>query len=246
MKKFFSLILAFTVCASLLAGCGESAVNGDTAVPNLIQFEEPDSSQPVVTISVKDYGDIKIVLYPEQAPKTVENFVRLAEEDYYDGVVFHRIIVDFMIQGGDPTGTGRGGHSIWNKSFKDEFSNDLYCFNGALCMANSGPNTNGSQFFIVQNNDAEDYDYEGTIQYNEAQGRGRTYFSDNVKEKYAEVGGTPWLDGMHTVFGQVIKGMDVVNDMARTQTDENDKPLDPVRIEDVSVEYNDYQLPAEE
>ena len=98
-----------------------------------------------------NHGDIKVQLFDELVPKTVKNFVELAKQGYYDGVIFHRVIPDFMIQGGDPTGTGMGGESIYGKTFEDEFSNQLYNLNGALSMANAGPNTNGSQFFIVTN-----------------------------------------------------------------------------------------------
>jgi len=104
---------------------------------------------PKATIKT-NHGEILIQLFPEQAPKTVENFVGLAKKGYYDGVIFHRVINDFMIQGGDPTGTGMGGESIWGAPFEDEFSNELFNIRGALSMANAGPATNGSQFFIVQ------------------------------------------------------------------------------------------------
>ena len=96
-------------------------------------------------------GEILIQLFPEQAPRTVENFIGLAKKGYYDGVIFHRVIPDFMIQGGDPTGTGMGGESIFGEKFEDEFSKELFNLRGALSMANAGPNTNGSQFFIVNN-----------------------------------------------------------------------------------------------
>ncbi|MDQ7968000.1 peptidylprolyl isomerase, partial [Pseudomonas plecoglossicida] len=96
-------------------------------------------------------GDITVQLFPEQAPKTVKNFVELAKKGYYDGVIFHRVIPDFMIQGGDPTGTGMGGESIYGEAFEDEFSRDVFNLRGALSMANAGPNTNGSQFFVVTN-----------------------------------------------------------------------------------------------
>ncbi|MEE0897523.1 MAG: peptidylprolyl isomerase, partial [Acutalibacteraceae bacterium] len=95
-------------------------------------------------------GEIKVKLFPEGAPKTVENFTTHAKKGYYNGLIFHRVIKDFMIQGGDPTGTGMGGESIWGDSFEDEFDVKLHNIKGALSMANAGPNTNGSQFFIVQ------------------------------------------------------------------------------------------------
>jgi len=95
-------------------------------------------------------GAIKIKLFPEFAPKTVENFLGHAKSGYYNGIIFHRVIQDFMIQGGDPTGTGMGGESIWGDSFEDEFSDKLFNLRGALSMANAGPNTNGSQFFLYK------------------------------------------------------------------------------------------------
>src|SRR3989442_571252 len=126
---------------------------------------------------------------------TVEIFTKLARDGFYNGVIFHRVIPDFMIQGGDPTGTGRGGPGY---TFEDEF-NDHKVEKGALAMANAGPNTNGSQFFIVT------------------------------------ADACPWLDGKHTVFGQVKDGMDVVDEIAQVPTGANDKPLAEVRIESVAV-----------
>lgn len=226
MKK---LLAVLTVICSLFAltSCGGSA--------NLIQLEDPQAGQKIATISVEGMGDIKIMLFEEQAPKAVENFVTHAQNGYYDGVVFHRVIEDFMIQGGDPTATGTGGHSIWNQNFEDEFSDDLYCFRGALCMANSGENTNGSQFFIVQASEVEDSIFTQSVSYHASQGRGRTSYPKNVKETYKKIGGTPHLDGMHTVFGQVIEGMDVVDEIAKVKTNENDKPLQNVKITTITI-----------
>ncbi len=102
-------------------------------------------------------GDIEVIFYTKEAPKAVENFITHAKNGYYDNLIFHRVIKDFMIQGGDPTGTGCGGESIWGEPFKDEFSNNVKHDYGALSMANSGPNTNGSQFFIVQNKDGAEW-----------------------------------------------------------------------------------------
>jgi len=101
-------------------------------------------------------GEIKILLFPDAAPKAVENFTTHAKNGYYNGLIFHRVIPDFMIQGGDPTGTGMGGESIWGKPFEDEFSPDYHNLRGALSMANAGPGTNGSQFFIVQESSVSD------------------------------------------------------------------------------------------
>ncbi len=188
------------------------------------QLELERVSGPTAVIST-NYGDITVQLFPEQAPKTVENFVTLARRGYYDGVNFHRVIADFMIQGGDPTGTGDGGESAFGEPFADEFSKKLFNLRGALSMANAGPNTNGSQFFIVQN---QHLSPEMNVQMEVAG------YPKKVIEAYAN-GGTPWLDFHHTVFGQVIAGMDVVDQIAACATDAQDKPQQDVTIQTVKV-----------
>jgi len=160
-----------------------------------------ESKEMTVAIINTNMGKIEIELFADKTPKTVENFVGLAEKGYYKGVIFHRVIDKFMIQGGDPTGTGRGGESIWGKPFEDEIVKSLvFDKPGYLAMANAGPNTNGSQFFIT-------------------------------------VVPTSWLNGKHTIFGQVINGMDVVNAISKVQTSKPDnKPLKDVVIESVKIE----------
>jgi cyclophilin family peptidyl-prolyl cis-trans isomerase len=147
-------------------------------------------SQAVMNTSA---GPITFELFDADAPETVANFKKLAGDGFYDGLIFHRIIKDFMIQGGCPQGTGTGGPGY---TFKDEF-NDHKIVRGALAMANAGPNTNGSQFFIVTTDAA------------------------------------PWLDGKHTVFGQVTDGMDAVDALEALPTDARDKPKEPAGIETV-------------
>ena len=142
-----------------------------------------------------NHGAVAVELFDDDAPKTVENFRKLAGEGFYDGVTFHRVIPDFMIQGGDPTGTGSGGPGY---TFEDEF-NDNPVARGALAMANAGPNTNGSQFFIVT------------------------------------ADACPWLDGKHTVFGQVTDGMDVVDAISAVETEPGDRPRETVSIERVEL-----------
>ena len=141
-------------------------------------------------------GTIDIELFDDDAPKTVANFKKLAGDHFYDGVIFHRVIPDFMIQGGDPEGTGRGGPGY---TFQDEI-NQHKVVRGALAMANAGPNTNGSQFFIVT------------------------------------TGAAPWLDGKHTVFGEVTAGMETVDAIESLPTDGHDRPVDPPRIESIEVD----------
>ncbi|QZY76252.1 peptidylprolyl isomerase [Limosilactobacillus fermentum] len=179
----------------------------------------------VQAIIKTNQGDIKLQLFPDQAPKTVKNFVELAKQGYYKGVIFHRVIPDFMIQGGDPTGTGAGGESIYGQAFEDEFSEELFNFKGALSMANAGPNTNGSQFFIVTNENVP-ADMVGQMK---AAG-----YPDEVIARYQE-GGTPWLDFHHTVFGQVIEGMDVAQKISQVKRDFRDRPEEDVVIEDVEI-----------
>ena len=142
-----------------------------------------------------NHGAIELELFEGEAPTTVENFRKLAADGFYDGVIFHRIIPDFMIQGGDPTGTGTGGPGY---TFEDEF-NAHPVARGALAMANAGPNTNGSQFFIVT------------------------------------ADACPWLDGKHTVFGQVTNGMDVVDKISAVETDAADRPREDVVIERIDL-----------
>ncbi len=175
-------------------------------------------------------GDMSFELLPDAAPKAVENFVTHAKNGYYDGLIFHRVIKDFMIQGGDPTGTGCGGESIWGSPFRDEFNLEARNYYGALSMANSGPNTNGSQFFIVQAKDVPDSLLE---QMEELKEQG---YPQEVIDKYKEVGGTPWLDFHHTVFGNIIDGTDVLEDIASTRTGMGDKPVYDVVIETINIE----------
>ncbi|MBA4536040.1 peptidylprolyl isomerase [Bacillus aquiflavi] len=171
-------------------------------------------------------GTIKIKLFPEYAPKTVENFVTHSKNGYYDGVTFHRVIDDFMIQGGDPDGTGRGGESIYGHPFEDEFSDKLFNLRGALSMANAGPNTNGSQFFIVQNN-SMDPSFKGQLE--------KAGYPKEIIDAFIEMGGTPYLNFKHTVFGQVIEGMDVVDKIAKVEVDYSDKPVEDVIIKKITV-----------
>jgi peptidylprolyl isomerase len=150
----------------------------------------PKSKKPASRVILDTtQGKIEIILYPEKAQMTVENFVGLVRKGYYDGIIFHRVIPGFMIQGGDPTGTGRGGESLWGRPFQDEFRSGLkFDKPGILAMANSGPDTNGSQFFIT-------------------------------------VAPTPWLNNHHTIFGEVVKGYDVVEKIEKTTTGPGNLPL---------------------
>ncbi|WP_345977225.1 peptidylprolyl isomerase [Sulfurimonas sp. HSL3-7] len=157
----------------------------------LAKTDKTATKHPIAVLETTQ-GTIEIELRPDIAPLAVENFMTHIKNGYYNGLIFHRIIKDFMIQGGDPTGTGRGGQSIWKKPFKDEFKPNV-TFNkaGILAMANAGPGTNGSQFFVT-------------------------------------TAPTPWLNGRHTIFGYVIKGMDSIdklNNVPTTGRSGGDRPL---------------------
>lgn len=195
------------------------------------QLAPPKAGDKVAEI-ITSHGSIKVKLFPKQAPMAVSSFISLAEQDYFDGMIFHRVMNDFMIQGGDPTATGYYGESAYGEDFEDECQRNLYNFRGALSMANSGANTNGSQFFIVQTDDAGS-DAETLKAYG---------WPAWAAEKYAELGGTPHLDGglspqgfAHTVFGQVYEGLEVVDSIAAVSTDGNDKPLKNVYIYDIII-----------
>lgn len=189
------------------------------------QLNEVNEKNPLVTVYT-NLGDFTLELFPEVAPKTVENFVTHAKNGYYNGVIFHRVIEDFMIQGGDPTGTGMGGESIYGRTFEDEFSREAFNLYGTLSMANAGPNTNGSQFFIVT---AKQVPAQMLKQLKDGG------WPEEIVEKYAKVGGTPWLDHRHTVFGRVVEGMDVVLKIEGVERNAQDRPLEDVVIESMDV-----------
>ena len=189
------------------------------------QLNEVNEKNPLVTVHTNQ-GDFTLELFPEVTPKTVDNFVTHAKNGYYDGVIFHRVIEDFMIQGGDPTGTGMGGESIYGRTFEDEFSREAFNLYGTLSMANAGPNTNGSQFFIVT---AKQVPAQMLKQLKDGG------WPEEIVEEYAKVGGTPWLDHRHTVFGRVVEGMDVVLKIEGVERNAQDRPLEDVVIESMDV-----------
>ena len=209
----------------------------------LTQFSDLKNGDFVAEIAVENFGTMKIRLFPKQAPKAVENFVTHAKDGYYDGLTFHRVMNDFMIQGGDPQGNGMGGESIWKTPFEDEFSEDLYPYRGALCMANSGPNTNGSQFFIVQGDEVEvnrlqDLFMErynmSVIEYIEQ--AYATTITQKELDRFLIYGGTPWLVRHHTVFGQLIEGFDVLDAIAASEIQGSQgKTKEPVVIETIRI-----------
>jgi len=195
----------YLVFAIAFIGCQSSDTVKEKTENQTTSIEEKTHMPESMTVAVinTNMGMIEIELFSDKTPKTVENFVGLANKGYYDGIIFHRVIADFMLQGGDPTGTGRGGESLWGGKFEDEFVSELrHDTPGILSMANAGPNTNGSQFFIT-------------------------------------LVPTPWLDGKHTIFGKVINGMNVVEDIGKVKTGPGDKPVEDVIMINVKIEQRD-------
>ncbi len=266
MKRFLYLSLAasllLTACSSNSATTDtSSSSSSDTTTTNSVDtaasaqyakdlayaINNPDAVFPQLSTDIADneaavkiktsQGDIIIKLFPEQAPLAVENFLSHAKEGYYNGIIFHRVINGFMIQGGDPNGDGTGGQSIWagtdesidsGNGFKNEISAFLYNIRGALAMANAGADTNGSQFFINQNA------LDASAQLSTAK------YPSKIINAYKD-GGNPSLDGNYTVFGQVIEGMEVVDKIATSETDGNDKPTNDVTIETIEI-IKDYSF----
>ena len=196
------------------------------------QMAEPEAGETIAVMHVKDYGDITFKFFKDKAPKAVENFLTHAKDGYYNGVKFHRVIEEFMIQGGDPLGNGTGGESIWGKGFEEEFDQGLVPYRGALCMASSGVGKSslGSQFFIVQSH------------YDENDESMLTYYGypAGLAETYKKYGGYLSLYQSYTVFGQVIDGMDTVDKIAATETvanssGEKSSPVNDVVIESIEV-----------
>lgn len=185
---FKRILMIACLCVSLLTvGCAAGKPEAEKA---------PAKPNPTAVFQTS-LGNFSVELLRDKAPETVSNFILLANKKFYDNTIFHRVIPDFMIQGGDPSGTGTGGPGY---QIKDEFAKGLkHDKAGILSMANAGPNTGGSQFFIT-------------------------------------VKATPWLDGKHAIFGQVVSGMDVVNQISTVSRDRNDKPLRPITIYSVTIQ----------
>lgn len=241
-----------------LAGCKQDnseALTQQTPSKVGYQLEMPVENEEIAAITTSE-GTFKVRFFPEAAPKAVENFKSLSKKGYYNNVTFHRIIKDFMIQGGDPEGTGMGGKSIWEKDFEDEFSENLFNITGSLAMANRGPNTNGSQFFINNQRPEsfrgwDNFEHAYNIYKKNPQAFAKAYggtidmskITDEIKNLYATNGGNPNLDGYyntakrgHTVFGQVFEGMDIVNKISECKINENDKPVNPITIKSITFE----------
>ncbi len=242
-KKYIALFISAVFLLSACTGSGNTPSDSETSEPAAsstlteedlqtisdkisglyLGTEIPDDAiQALITTSL---GDISITLFPTEAPIAVENFVAHANNGYYDNMPFHRVINDFIIQSGDPNGDG--GVSASGEGFDVEFYGSLYHFNGALSMSNNGTeNSNFSQFFIVNSSIPID-DQIALLK--------ETQTPSIVSEIYSSHHGAPSLDWKYTVFGYVTEGMDIVNQISSTQTDENNTPLDDIIINSIEI-----------
>jgi len=284
LKRIISLMLvvllmavipaALSACASEKAssaekviGHADSTVEADKLTQSKnseklgYQLDKPQNGEEIAVITMKTGEVIKIRFFPDQAPKAVYNFKYHALNGYYDGLTFHRVMKNFMIQGGSPNGTGTDGESVWKTDFEDEFAENLVNIDGSLSMANRGPATNGSQFFINCTNTpviSSTWEYYQTAfeRFEEAYEANKEAFDANPSAKtldmnkvtdaykaiYEEHGGNMHLDGAystngtgHTVFGQVFEGMDNVYALSEAATDGNDKPVEDMVIDKVEI-----------
>ena len=234
MRRFIALAAAAVLAAGLLAGCGGGITGSSIKRPQVeseeLQFQTPTEGDPIAIFNTSA-GEVRAVLYPDVAPMAVENFTRLAQEGYYDGTSFHRIVFGFVVQGGDASGTGTTGSTIWNNNpYPKEISDQLHHYSGALCAAFSpDEDVSGlSQFYFVQSLPEKLGDSLRT-QMEEAGVR------TEVIEAYDAAGGLPYLDYTDTVFGQVYEGMDVVDTLAQSEVDENGKPVEDVLLNSVTI-----------
>lgn len=254
MKNFFATIMLAVMLLSLSACTGASpekanVLSGGEVTPMEelkasdpgkavgYQLEKPAAGEEIALVTT-NLGSFKMRFFPELAPKAVYNFKKHAADGYFDGLSFHRIIKDFMIQGGDPSGNGTGGESVWGKAFEDEFSDKLLNLTGSVAMANSGQNTNGSQFFI-------NYVPAGGLDWAYIDSIGAldsSKMNDEIKKLYDEHGGNIHLDGAlspqkkgHTVFAQVFDGLDIVEKISKVETLPGDAPAEAVIMEKVEI-----------
>lgn len=248
-KIIFGILLVTLIF--VLTGCGNSSNNTTNSAQNKAnstsknssskntssvdyttaaqkQMSQPNEGDTIATITVKNFGDIKIKFFESSAPKAVENFITHAKNGYYDGTTFHRVMEEFMIQGGDPLGNGTGGESIWGEGFEEEIDKELIPYRGALCMASRGTGTSsiGSQFFIVQANYSEQM--ANTLKY--------YGYDEKLIEQYKNYGGYLSLYGGYTVFGQVFEGMNVVDAIAKVEKNESSTGELSVPKETITVE----------
>ncbi len=227
--KAAALLISGAAALCALTACERNQIELDNET--IRNFTPPQQGEDIVVLTIRDYGDVKIKLFPDATPKGVENFTTLVKNGFYDELIFHRIIENFMVQGGDPKGNGTGGVDAWGSEngFEQTISPDLHHFTGAVAYAIGSDKLNKSQFYIVTGNLCDDNYFEMLSSQ-----AGLTY-SGAVKALYGQVGGYPSLDGGYEIFGQVFDGMDHILEMQKVATDGNDKPKSQIQIEKAEV-----------
>lgn len=227
LRKTFALVGTAALLLVLLAACRSSVQRPSVLRSSALQLAAPKPGDTIATITT-DRGTIKAVLFPDAAPKAVENFVALAKDGYYDGVLFHRVVEDFLIQSGDPTGTGTGGQSVWGASFACEYPPQLHNYSGALAMVSDANGQNNSQFYIVTTR-------PDSVSQKLAQKLLAAGFDREVVSTYREVGGAPYLDCKSTVFGQIYSGMEIADEIDAAAT-VAERPKKEIHIQSITVE----------
>ena len=259
-KQKMRRVFAAAVCGAALLSClgackmkevsldddaaaGQSSASAPTASGDAINFTMPAVGDDVAILTIKDYGDVKIRLFPEETEKGVDNFKQLTESGFYDELIFHRVIDGFMIQGGDPKGDGTGGRDAWNSGgFEQVISPRLYSFTGAVAYAVGADKLNTSQFFIVTGGAVSASDLSDISAM-----AGKT-FPPGAKDFYEAFGGYPYLDSGYNntnyeIFGQVYDGMEHVLEIQKVKTNDKDKPKTPVVIEKAVIAKYDGETP---
>lgn len=231
MKRLTASALCCAMSASALCACNKEVTLENQKINN---FTPPTAGEEIVVLTIKDYGDVKIKLFPEETEKGVENFKTLVEQGFYDELIFHRVVDGFVIQGGDPKGNGTGGVDAWGgNGFKQTLSPNLQHYVGAVAYAIGSDKLNKSQFYIVTGD-------ETTEKYFELMET--TYglaFTDPVKDMYYTFGGSPYLDGGYEIFGQVFDGLEHCLAIQGVDVNGDEKPLSQIVIEKaVVVEYD--------
>lgn len=218
---------AAAVCA--LTACKRNQIELDSETVS--NFTPPAQGEDIVVLTIRDYGEVKIKLFPDLAPKGTENFTELVKKGFYDELIFHRVMDQFMIQGGDPKGNGTGGVDAWGSEtgFEQTISPELHHFTGAVAYAIGSDKMNKSQFFIVTGKQCDELAF---AELNEMAGMS---FTGLVKDYYKQVGGYPFLDGGYEIFGQVFEGMEHVLEIQKVATDSNDKPKSQIQIEKAEI-----------
>ena len=234
MKKFTYIAILLLALLVLLGSCKADKTTPESHVSPELQLSLPVPGDTIVIFDTS-LGVFKAVLYPQYAPRAVENFTTLSKNGYYNESTFHRVISDFIIQGGDPTYTGSGGDSIWMLPFEDEFTESLHHYRGALCMVSTGKDTNKSQFFIVKGGVITDE------MVNKMKSAG---YPQGVIDAYREVGGRPTMDYNYTIFGQVYDGLDIVDEINAVDTNDDNRPKEDIIINSIVVDI--YRAPITE